>query len=108
MSNTPKVQMNFHGPVSSVAGNVEGDLVFNADSKTPAVAAAEIQELLSQLQQSNPVNLEAAIQKEIEQNPTFKARFYSAFKEASLETVKVLFAPLGIGIEAVRGWLEAE
>jgi hypothetical protein len=109
MSDIPKVQMLFHGAVSGVAGNVEGDMVINNPyPASPAEAAAEIQDLLNQLQESNPANLESAIQQEIEKNPTFKARLYNALKEAGLETGKVIFAPLGIGIEAVRGWLEAK
>lgn len=37
MSNTPKVQQNFYGPVSGVAGNVEGNQIIHAPT-TPAVA----------------------------------------------------------------------
>jgi hypothetical protein len=103
-----KVQMNFNAPVTGVAGNVEGDFVVNPNPKSPAEAAAEIQDLLAYLQQTYSTNLETAIQQEIKRSPTFKARLRNAMKEAGLETVKVIFAPLGIGIEAVRGWVEAE
>jgi CheY-like chemotaxis protein len=108
MANDPKVQMNFHAPVSSAPGNVEGDIIINPTPKTPGEAAKEIEDLLAYLQKSNVTDLEIAVNLEIKRNPTFKARFRNALKEAGLETAKVLFAPLGIGIEAVRGWRDAE
>ncbi len=107
MSNSSKNVQNFYAPVTGVAGNVE-NFVVNPTPKSPAEAAVEIQELLAHLQQTYPTNLEVAIQQEIKRNPTFKVRLRNALKEAGLETAKVLFAPLGIGIEAVRGWMEAE
>jgi hypothetical protein len=108
MSDPSKNVQNFYAPVTGVAGNVERDFVVNPTPKSPAEAAVEIQELLAHLQQTYPTNLEVAIQQEIKRNPTFKVRLQNALKEAGLETAKVLFAPLGIGIEAVRGWMEAE
>lgn len=71
-------------------------------------AAAEIQKLLVQLQQTYPNDIEKAVREEIKRNPTFRDRLRNAFKEGGLETLKVIFAPLGIPIEFVRGWLEAE
>jgi hypothetical protein len=108
MANDPKVQQNFYAPIEGVAGNIEGDMIINQKPQTPAEAAKEIQDLLSFLQQANPTNLEAALQQAIRKDPTFKSRLRNALREAGVETVKVIFAPLGIGIEAVRGWLEAE
>lgn len=108
MANDPKVQMNFNAPVSAAPGNIEGDLVVNPTPKTPEEAAKEIQDLLAYLQESNPTDIEAAVNQEIIRNPTFKSRLRNALKEAGLETAKVIFAPLGIGIEAVRGWCGAE
>ncbi|MFE1747969.1 hypothetical protein [Coleofasciculus sp. H7-2] len=108
MSDTPKVKMQFHATVTGVVGNVEGDFVIYPRPESPAEAAAEIQELLNQLQQSNSKDIEGAIQRETERNLAFKIRLKNALRAAGLETAKVFFAPLGIGIEAVRGWLEAE
>ncbi|NEQ80628.1 MAG: hypothetical protein F6K26_10315 [Moorea sp. SIO2I5] len=79
-------------------------------------AAAEIQELLQQLEQSYPnatkiekqSALAVTLQQEIKQNPTFKARLRNALQEGGIEALKVLFAPIGIPIEMVRGWIEAE
>ncbi|MEO0941276.1 MAG: COR domain-containing protein, partial [Cyanobacteria bacterium J06642_12] len=49
-----KVTQNFYGPVYGAAGNVEGDLNINANSKSLAEVAAEIQALLKQLETTNP------------------------------------------------------
>ncbi|EGJ30219.1 MULTISPECIES: hypothetical protein [Moorena] len=81
-----------------------------------ANAAAEIQKLLQQLDQSYPnataiekqSALAVTLQQEIKQNPTFKARLSNALKEGGIEALKVLFAPIGIPIEMVKGWIEAE
>ncbi|NES43426.1 hypothetical protein [Moorena sp. SIO2C4] len=81
-----------------------------------ADAAAEIQELLQQLQQSYPnatdmeihSALTVTLQQAIKQNPTFKTRLRNALKEGGIEALKVLFAPIGIPIEMVKGWIEAE
>jgi hypothetical protein len=44
----------------------------------------------------------------LKQNPTFRTRLCNALKEGGIEALKVLFAPIGIPIEMVRGWIEAE
>ncbi|NER31967.1 MAG: hypothetical protein F6J89_31265 [Symploca sp. SIO1C4] len=81
-----------------------------------ADAAAEIQQLLQQLEQTYPdataiekqSALAVTLQQEIKQNPTLRARLKNALKEGGIEALKVLFAPIGIPIEMVRGWIEAE
>ncbi|NEO49118.1 MAG: hypothetical protein F6K55_35510 [Moorea sp. SIO4A3] len=81
-----------------------------------ADAAAEIQELLQQLEQSYPnatdmekqSYLTETLKEAIKQNPTFKTRLRNALKEGGIEALKVLFAPIGIPIEMVKGWIEAE
>ncbi|NER99153.1 MAG: protein kinase [Symploca sp. SIO1B1] len=81
-----------------------------------ADAAEEIQKLLQQLEQSYPnagklekqSTLTFTLQQEIKQNPTFRKRLKKALKEGGLEALKVLFAPIGIPIEMIRGWIEAE
>lgn len=70
--------------------------------------AAEIQQLLNQLQQTYPGDIERAVCEEIKRNPTFRDRLRNAFKEGGIESLKQLFAPLNIPIEFVRGWVEAE
>ncbi|GAA6615889.1 substrate-binding periplasmic protein [Scytonema sp. NUACC26] len=78
-----------------------------------AQAAAEIQQLLFQLSQTNPITDEIvteAIRQEIRRNPTLKARLQSALKAGGLEALKAIFNhPLfSIPAETVKGWLEAE
>ncbi|NEQ38526.1 MAG: hypothetical protein F6K40_20540 [Okeania sp. SIO3I5] len=81
-----------------------------------ADAAAEIQQLLQQLEQSYPNATEiekqsalaVTLQQEIKQNSTLKARLRNALKQGGIEALKILFAPIGIPIEMVKGWIEAE
>ena len=40
----------------------------------------------------------------IEETPTLKQRLYAASKTAYLETIKVLFPPIGIAITTVKAW----
>ncbi|MGD1701396.1 hypothetical protein [Dapis sp. BLCC M229] len=37
-----------------------------------------------------------------------KARLINAFKEGGIEALKVLFGLVGIPVEMVKGWIEAE
>ncbi|NES71599.1 MAG: pentapeptide repeat-containing protein, partial [Okeania sp. SIO2D1] len=81
-----------------------------------ADAAVEIQQLLQQLEQNYPNATEiekqsalaVTLQQEIKQNPTLKARLINALREGGIEALKVLFGPIGIPIEMVKGWIEAE
>lgn len=114
---------SFHGSIiGNVAGIVQGEQIsiqynyVSENKQTIAEAAAEIQQLLQQLEQTYPYVtaaekqsvLAVTVQQEIKQNPTFKTRLHNALKEGGIEALKVLFAPIGIPIEMVRGWLEAE
>jgi hypothetical protein len=109
MSETPKVQMNFNAPVSGVAGNVEGDMIVNPVPKTPAESAREIQDLLTQLQATNPTTSEAELVRQvIRNNPTIKARLINAIKQGGTEALKVFFPVVSIPMETIRGFLEAE
>lgn len=115
MAEQPKVQLNFPGTVYGVAGNVEGDQNINLakQRQTLAEAALEIQQLLYQLSQTDPISPEAvieAVHQEIRRNPTLKSRLLSALKAGGLEALKSIFDhPLfSIPAETVKGWLEAE
>lgn len=79
-----------------------------AHKQNLAKTAAEIQELLNQLQKNNCGDIQIAVSEEIKRNPNFRDRLRSALKEGGIETLKQLFAPLNIPIEFVRGWVEAE
>lgn len=109
MSESPKTQFNFYAPVSGVASNVEGDLIVNSPAKSPAEAAAEIQELLQKLSESSPDMTEVELVKQaIQHNPTLKARLLAALKSGGTEALKVLLPFSSIPIEMLRGWIEAE
>lgn len=117
MSNSPKVQMNFNAPVTGVAGNVEGDLIVNAQEQNLAEAAAEIQQLLNQLAQSYPNETERQVEvvkREIKRNPTFKKRLLEAAKAGGVEGVKqildyVFKNPIAsVVAEIVKAFVEAE
>jgi hypothetical protein len=95
------------------------NVTFNQQNYTPeqkqnlAEAAAEIQQLLYQLAQTNPTSTEAfteAIHQEVKRNPTLKVRLQGALKAGGLEALKAIFNhPLfSIPAETVKGWLEAE
>lgn len=129
MADTPKKQSNYNLQRSKISGsfitaekvhaNHIGDNINNyppEQRQSLADAAAEIQQLLEQLEHNYPNATEiekhsvlsVTLQQEIKQNPTFKAKLKNALKEGGIETLKVLFAPIGIPIEMVRGWIEAE
>ncbi|MEQ8536705.1 MAG: HEAT repeat domain-containing protein [Coleofasciculus sp. D1-CHI-01] len=106
----------------SVTGNIVGDNIGSQYNYTPeqrqnlAEAAAEIQQLLAQLKNSNPTLTESerqsvvieAINQEIKHNPTFKQRLQSALKAGGIEALKSLFPAVNIPIETIKGWIEAE
>lgn len=84
MAETSKVNMSFHGPVGSAAGEVKGDqktIQHNyaaEQKKTLSEAAAEIQQLLTQLQTKgySPEKAQQQVAKDLAQqaqsNPTVK------------------------------------
>jgi predicted transcriptional regulator len=91
---------------------------FNQHNYTPeqkqnlAQAAAEIQQLLNQLAQTNPTTEEVtqAVHQKIKQDPTLKARLLGALEAGLLEALKTTVNhPLfSIPAETIKGWLEAE
>jgi tRNA G26 N,N-dimethylase Trm1 len=114
MSDNPKVQIQFNGPVYGAAGNVEGNQNINAPEQDLSEAATEIQQLLNQLAQDYPTISEAIIvnslKSEIKHNPTLKARLINALKSGGIEALKAIFNhPLvNVPIETIKGFLEAE
>lgn len=101
---------------NTVTANQIGGNITNytpEQKKNLAEAAAEIQQLLHQLSQTNTATNETiteAIYQEIKRNPTLKARLQSALKAGGLEALKAIFNhPLfSIPAETIKGWLEAE
>jgi hypothetical protein len=81
--------------------------------KNLSEAAAEIQQLLTQLSQSEYTSerdFTDALHREIKRNPTLKARLVNALKSGGLEALKAIFnhPAFSIPAETVKGWLEAE
>ena len=102
---------------NKLEGNARQQAIINNFSpeqkQNLAEAAAEIQQLLNQLAQTNPTSESAiveAVHQEIKRNPTLKARLLGALKAGGLEALKAIFAHpvFTISAESVKGWLEAE
>lgn len=114
MAENQNVTQNFNAPVGSVAGTNEGEMKTiqhnypGETRQTPAESAKEIQDLVLQLLQSNPTDIEALVEQRVKSDPTLRGRIRNALKEGGLETMKVIFPLTGIAIETVRGWVEAE
>lgn len=122
-NNEVKIDGGYFAAVGSFTGNNTGTVtgtqtISKQIEQKPSLseAATEIKNLLNQLEETYPnataaekqTALAVTVQQEIKQNPTFRTRLSNAFKEGSIETLKVLFAPVGIPIEMIRGWIEAE
>ena len=130
MSQGPKKVSKFDLQNAQFAGGlVDADTVTarqiggNINNLTPqqrqnlAQAAAEIQQLLKQLEQSYPTNTPLEKQvvvtealKQIESNPTLKARVMGALKAGGTEALKELVDhPLiNILLATLEGWQGAE
>ncbi|MBX9257058.1 HEAT repeat domain-containing protein [Desmonostoc muscorum CCALA 125] len=132
MSENPKVQMNFNAPItgSSVAGNVEGDSIVTQNNNSTIQNIAEVekllQQLLEQIEQTKPTPIKAQliidqavekhpvlkdgqmIEQAIKHYPPLKIRLQRVMTAVGIETVKIIFAPAGIAIEAIRAWTQPE
>ncbi|WP_138502658.1 HEAT repeat domain-containing protein [Nostoc sp. PA-18-2419] len=132
MSETPKVQMNFNAPItgSSVAGNVEGNSIGTHNKNVTIQNIAEVekllQQLLEQIEQTKPTPIEAQvivdqavekhpvlkdrqiIEQAIKHYPPLKIRLQRVVTAVGIEIVKIIFAPAGIAIEAIRAWNQPE
>ncbi|NEP30235.1 MULTISPECIES: pentapeptide repeat-containing protein [unclassified Moorena] len=89
---------------------------YEAPDKNLTEAAAEIQQLLEQLSQSNPTSTEiekltvvARAAEEIKNNPTLKAKVINALKSGGVEALKeAIDHPLvNILMAMIEGWIEA-
>lgn len=114
--------IHFSGPTTFgggfAVGNYKGNVTHNhGQSPNLAEAAAEIQQLLEQLSQTYPTattaeNLTIVTQaaKQIENNPTLKAKIINALKAGGTEGLKeAIDHPLvNILMATIEGWLDAE
>lgn len=130
MSEGSKQQFNNNLQGAQFAGGLvnadkveAGQIGGNINNYTPqqkqnlAEAAAEIQQLLQQLEQTNPttstsekMTVVAKAVDEIEKNPTLKARIIGALKSGGTEALKeAIDHPLvNILMASIEGWQEAE
>ncbi|MBO3461229.1 pentapeptide repeat-containing protein [Aetokthonos hydrillicola Thurmond2011] len=99
------------------AHQIGGNITNHNQQQNLAEAAAEIQQLLQQLEQTNPttttsekMTVVAKAVDEIEKNPTLKARVIGALKSGGKEALKeAIDHPLvNILIASIEGWQEAE
>ena len=109
-----EVQQNFKASVYGVAGKVEGNqnIFVSEQRQTLAEAAQEIQQLLQQLEASNPTATE--IQKaefvKMAIAPTRKERFLSALNAGWKEAIKEFLdnSYINVAIAILEGWKNAE
>ncbi|MEM9980806.1 MAG: hypothetical protein AAF808_24530, partial [Cyanobacteria bacterium P01_D01_bin.2] len=105
----PTVNQTFQGPVSGVAGNVQGDqTVYAPERQSLAEAAAQIQQLLKQLANSNPTATEtdqkafvgAALP------TTTKQRLVKALKQGGKTALAELLdnVYVNVAVAAIEGW----
>lgn len=109
MPENPKYNFPNAQNVQIVEQTDGGDVIAHnyASPQTLAEAATEIQNLLDQLAETKPLTSQV-IQQEIQENSDFKTRLKKSISAGSIETLKVIFAPLGIPIEMLKAWLEIE
>jgi hypothetical protein len=97
--------------------NIEFNQYAYEQKQNLAEAAAEIQQLLQQLELSYPVNttseqmiVAAEAIKKIETNPSLKQRVIAALKEGGIQAFeKAIDHPLGaFVVGAIKGWQEAK
>ena len=112
-SKNVEVEMNFQAKVTGAAGKVEGNQIIYASEQkqTLAEAAAEIQQLLKQLEQTNPTATEAEKVAYVndETSRSFQRKAASALKAAGEAAIdEFLDNPyVKVGKAAIMGWIEA-
>jgi internalin A len=99
--------------IENVSGNYIQNYHAAEQRQNLAQAAQEISALLQQLSQtySTPdTAMMTALHREIQRNPTLKARLVNALKAGGMEALKAIFnhPAFSIPAETVKGWLEAE
>lgn len=114
MAEQPKYQQNFHGTVIGVAQNVEGNQNINPskEKQTLAEAAQEIENLLKQLEQDNPIatKIEKIDYINDETSKGFKRRVVAALKAASETAIEEFLDNPYVNIvkDALKGWINPE
>ncbi|NEO88555.1 MAG: pentapeptide repeat-containing protein [Spirulina sp. SIO3F2] len=112
-SNPESVNQQFSGPTYGVVGINKGNVNINQPQQNLTEAAAEIQALLRQLEETNPTTstmeqMQVAMKavQQIESDATLKEKVISAAKGGALEGLRA--TPIGaIVAGAIEGWTEA-
>ena len=113
MAEQPKFQQNFNAPVYGNAQNIEGNQNIYASEKqqTLAQAAEEIQNLLKQLDKTNPTATEAQQIEHLndETTPKFKRKVVAALKAAGDTAIDEFLdnSYVKVGKAAIMGWMES-
>ncbi|MEG4585178.1 pentapeptide repeat-containing protein [Microcoleus sp. MOSTC5] len=121
MAETPKYDLRgskFGGGFAGDGGTQIGGILNDYSSKQSLdEAAAEISQLLKQLEETNPTTTEtekmiiaAKAADEIKNNPTLKARVIGAFKSGGTEAFKeAVDNPLvNVLVAIIEGWMQAD
>lgn len=113
MPDQPKVQMNFHAPVHSAAGNVEGDMIVHAPAPNTTEATQQLTKLVEKLREKYPDKTDSEIFDILlngfitmpQTNPQNWQRWqdlFSVFFAGSVEATKFLVPIAGIPIEVLK------
>ncbi|MEH2077195.1 MAG: HEAT repeat domain-containing protein, partial [Nostoc sp.] len=131
MSKTPKNDFTgatFGNITGSITGNIQGDNIGTqnnyASTKNIANLETVLEQLLEKMEQDKPTVIDAqaivaqaveshpvlknrqAIEQVMKNNPTLTVRLQRTMIAAGIEIIKIVFAPAGIAIEAIRAWNE--
>ena len=118
MIENPNQQGNFgigHMSGGEIKGNAKiAGIINESEPQNLAEAADEIQALIQQLEQTYPTNttteqmvVATKVIERIENNPTWKQKMISGFKQGSLKAIET--NPIGAFIVgAIQGWLEPQ
>ncbi|MDY6782520.1 MAG: hypothetical protein SW833_08225 [Cyanobacteriota bacterium] len=108
MSESRKIETNSSAPGTGTAGNLESDFINNPPLNLPE-AAAEIQQLLAQLDHTYPPTTESEQQEfadRVNEEIRTNAQIRDMILVGGIELIEILCPPLGIPIEVGKQWLE--
>jgi hypothetical protein len=112
-SKSVEVEMNFHAPVMGATGKNEGiiNIITSEQKQTFAEAAAEIQQLLKQLEKTNPsaTEYDQVAYVHVKVQPNLKQRTVAALKAGGETSIDEFFLEnkyLKVGKAVVKAWLK--
>lgn len=113
-SKNVEIEMNFHAPVTGATGKNDGVININISAhqkQTLAEAATEIQQLLKQLEETNPsaTESEQVAYVDVEVQPSLKQRTIAALKAGGETAIDEFFLEnkyLKVGKAVVKAWIQ--